>query len=284
MLDVVVLLCCSSYHQDAGVQTMLRLISIRFSHYNEKARWALDRFAVPYQEEPYMPIFHLWPVFWKTLFRKSLGKKADRVSSPLSTPVLILEDGSCLCDSALIVKYVSEHFSTPDTSLYPSEEVVALEQHVHDMLGPHTRRVAYFYGLADPALMFDVADKNVSASQAAWFRRVYPLVKGVIMRNLRVSAEAAEKSLRYVEKEFADIEQRLADGRRYLLHDRFTAADLAFACMSAPILLPTQEEGYGAYFPPQSALPAPLVELIQKFRLSTAGQFALRMFREERHA
>ena len=32
----------------------LRLITIRFSHYNEKARWVLDYYKVPYREEPHM--------------------------------------------------------------------------------------------------------------------------------------------------------------------------------------------------------------------------------------
>jgi hypothetical protein len=30
---------------------MHRLITLAFSHYNEKARWALERFAVPFQEK-----------------------------------------------------------------------------------------------------------------------------------------------------------------------------------------------------------------------------------------
>lgn len=261
---------------------MLRLITIRFSHYNEKARWALERFQVPYEEEPYMPIFHLWPVFWKTLLRKSQGKKADRVSSPLSTPVLILENGTCLCDSSLIVKHVSETYATLDTSLYPSAEVVDMEQHLHDKLGPHTRRVAYFYGLSNPALMFKLAEKNVSARQATWFRRVYPLVRGQIMRGLGVTPERTEKSMAFIRQEFDAVEKRLADGRSYLLHDRFTAADLAFACMAAPVLLPTPEEGYGAYFPPISELSEELATMIQSFRDTKAGQFALRLFREER--
>jgi len=38
-----------------GKRVPHRLITLAFSHYNEKARWALDRYAVPYREEPHMP-------------------------------------------------------------------------------------------------------------------------------------------------------------------------------------------------------------------------------------
>lgn len=38
------------------------LITIRGSHYCEKARWALDRCHVPYTEKAYMPMMHILPV------------------------------------------------------------------------------------------------------------------------------------------------------------------------------------------------------------------------------
>ncbi len=34
------------------------LITIPLSHYCEKARWALDRVALPYREEPHAPLLH----------------------------------------------------------------------------------------------------------------------------------------------------------------------------------------------------------------------------------
>ena len=35
-----------------------RFVTIHFSHYCEKARWALDRLGVPYREEGYLPVVH----------------------------------------------------------------------------------------------------------------------------------------------------------------------------------------------------------------------------------
>ena len=57
---------------------MHRLITLAFSHYNEKARWALERYAVPFQEEPYLPFFCSMAVAISTRGR---GGAADRTSS-----------------------------------------------------------------------------------------------------------------------------------------------------------------------------------------------------------
>ena len=77
---------------------MHRLITLSFSHYNEKARWALDRFAVPYEEERHMPFFCSVAVAVATRGR---GGAADRSSSRYSTPVLLVDDGQVLTDSTL---------------------------------------------------------------------------------------------------------------------------------------------------------------------------------------
>ena len=38
-----------------------RLITIPFSHYCEKARWALDYCGVPYTEDAHLPGLHIRP-------------------------------------------------------------------------------------------------------------------------------------------------------------------------------------------------------------------------------
>lgn len=45
---------------------MYKLITIAFSHYNEKARWGLERFAQPDKESEYMPLLHMPAVAWAT--------------------------------------------------------------------------------------------------------------------------------------------------------------------------------------------------------------------------
>jgi glutathione S-transferase len=79
---------------------------------------------------------------------------------------------------------------------------------------------------------------------------------------------------------FDAVAARLADGRRFLVGDRFSAADLTFAALAAPIVLPA---GYGSPLPPLSALPAAMVCEVERLRAHPAGGFATRMYAEERH-
>jgi glutathione S-transferase len=256
---------------------MHRLVTIRFSHFNEKARWALDRFGVPYHEEAYMPGIHAIGAL-RIAPRHGVGK-SDRISTPLGTPILITDDGRCIRDSSRIVRYVSDRYAKPEQSLYPDPEVEALEERFSNRLGPHTRRYAYFQAFQMPGVLDTIADENVGPRQARWFKRIYPLIERVIARRLRVTPEHAERSLGAIREDMDEVSRRI-EGRRYLVGERFTAADLAFACMASPALLP--EVGYGAVMPRLETLPAALQDLIREMRSTPAGEYVLRMFREER--
>jgi glutathione S-transferase len=77
--------------------------------------------------------------------------------------------------------------------------------------------------------------------------------------------------------EFDWVAEQLADGRRYLLGDRFTAADLTYAALAAPVVLPSV---YGVPLPPLELLDAPTKALVERGRAHPAGEFALRLYAE----
>jgi glutathione S-transferase len=258
---------------------MHRLVTIRFSHYNEKARWALDRFRVAYREAPWMPLFHVLGVVAATRGRGAAA--ADRASSRFSTPVLVADDGTVLRDSAVIVRWASDRFAAPGEELYPTDEVFELETRLHDELGPHTRRCAYFYGLEDVALVRDLARRNVSRTQATLFIALRPVIGRLLAEGLSLKPDTAKRSLDRIHRFLDEIEPQIGS-RRYLVGDRFTAADLAFACMLAPAILPSPAEGYGGYLPPPDQVAPQAAELAREVRERPAGRFALRLFAEER--
>jgi glutathione S-transferase len=84
-----------------------------------------------------------------------------------------------------------------------------------------------------------------------------------------------------VREVFDSVGERLSDGRRFLVGDRFSAADLTFAALSAPMIVPPE---YGVPLPQPDELPAAMAGVVRELRSHPAGQFALDMYRRERRA
>jgi len=255
---------------------MHELTGIAFSHYVEKARWSLHRFAVPYRDRRVLPFFHVAAVY--RVHGGRLGR-ADSASSRFSTPVLRTDDGRILSDSADIVRYVSERFAPPGHDLYPLPEAAALEHQFHDEIGPHTRRVAYATLFEQPELMQQIAQRNVDPLQAWAFMRAYPLVKKGLSKFLAIDPQRVSASIDQIHREFDAVSARLRDKRPFLLGDRFTAADIAFACLASPAVLPPQ---YSAWLPPLDAFSETTRARTLALRETLAGAFIMRLFREER--
>lgn len=242
-----------------------QLITIGVSHYCEKARWALDRAGLAFEETACVPGVHVWYV--------------QRAGGTRPTPVLV-DDGRVIADSTDIFDHVQAH---PDARWRPwpegvdGEDARALEAHFDDALGPHIRRYAYHHLLQDRRLAGEIVGQRASAAQRAAFGAGFPLIRALMRRSMRIDAEGARRSIEKVEAVFSEVESRLADGRRYLVGDCFTAADVAFAALGGvAVLHPTYLRVDLARFPP------PLVEFVQASRERPAGRFIWRLFEEER--
>ena len=94
------------------------------------------------------------------------------------------------------------------------------------------------------------------------------------------SATVSDDLLR-VRASFDAVADRLADGRRHLCGERFTAADLTFASLAAPVVVPPE---YGVRLPQPDELPDALARDIRTFREHPAGVYALELFRTQRRA
>ncbi|MEO1338599.1 MAG: glutathione S-transferase C-terminal domain-containing protein, partial [Myxococcota bacterium] len=128
-----------------------------------------------------------------------------------------------------------------------------------------------------------LADDNVGRGQALAFRMVSPFARGYLIKGLGLTEPRFQRALDKIRKEFDLAAERL-QRTPYLAGDRFSAADLTFATMAAPVVCVQPEEGYHAVLPRIEALDEPSRALVTEMRDHPAGQFALRMFREERDA
>lgn len=243
----------------------LELLTIGPSHFCEKARWALDRAGLPFRERPHPPLLHSLP--------------ALRASGQDDLPILVA-GGEVVHDSTRILEWVDRQAGL---GLYPEglrDEVLALEEGFDEDLGPHLRRWAYAHVLADPGLTTRVLTAGVPGWERRLFRLARPAIVWAMRKGMNITPAGAERSRARVEATFAAVDARLADGRRFLVGDRFTAADLTFAALAAPACA---VEGYGPpWLPPLSELPPALLALTAPLRDRPAGAFVARLYREER--
>ena len=246
--------------------TTTRLITIPFSHYCEKARWALDRCDLPYREEAHLPIFHYLPA------RRAAGRQ--------TVPIVVDEHGKVVPDSTEIVAWADD---LRPGALYPPgdadrADALALEDDFDTHLGPATRRWAYFHLL--PRKDLDgYLTKHVPRWQRIALRATRPLAAAALRRSLKIDAAGAERSRLKIEDTFDRIARHLADGRRYLVGNRFTVADLTFAALAAPVLFP---DGHPIELPPRSELPETARRQVEAWRASPAGELGLRVYRDHR--
>src|SRR2546421_10080066 len=87
------------------------LVTIPISHFCEKARWALDRVGVEYEERAHLQLIHRFA--------------ARRAGGGKTVPVLIFDDG-VLGESADILAYADAH-APPEARLYPVDPTQAAE-------------------------------------------------------------------------------------------------------------------------------------------------------------
>jgi glutathione S-transferase len=240
---------------------MDRLITIPFSHFCEKARWALDWCGVPYREEGHLPMLH-----WLATRRAGGGR---------TVPVLVTA-GGVLADSTDILAY-ADRAAPPARRLYP-DGALALEEQLDQDLGPHTRRIAYHFALRRMELLPRIAGGRVAGWQLAAMRLARPAAVAAMRRGMRIDDGGAERSRRKLREVVAALDDRLADGRPYLTGDRFSAADLTLAALFAPLLFPPQHP----VRLPSDGWPAWLTDLRDELIATRTGAHALRMYADHR--
>ena len=237
----------------------------------------MDIAGKPYQEKGNLPLLHFLPVALAT--RGARDKAKDSMSTAYSTPILITERGTQICDSTRIMQYLS---STHEMRLFQAPESEALDAYFSEELGPHTRRYGYHFLLGDPGLLRELFWSLGNKSQAAAAIALGPVYSRVMRKALRINAATAARSKEKILTIAAEVEARLDDGREFLCGDTFGAADLSFSALMAPSLLLTHGEGYGSQFPSMERAGGEVADFAREMRDRRAGQFALQMYRDYR--
>jgi glutathione S-transferase len=256
-------------------QARLRLHTITFSHYTEKVRWCLDRMGVPYEEVPNVGLLGV-------------------LLTARTVPALEVPPGlTRIGDSARILRYLYGEYAgrLPGERtwfLEPTPAALELEQRFDRRLGNDVRVWAYSQLLRDRALTlrtWGITEPGIPAWQRWLLAAGLPVLRFAVRRMLGVTPSRAQQALERTRQAFDEVDRLLADGRRYLTGETLTFADLTFASLGALAVLPPEYPGglRGRRLLIEDVAEPAWHEAVEQFRARPAGQFILRLYREERH-
>jgi glutathione S-transferase len=253
----------------------LRLHTITFSHYAEKVRWCLDRLGVPYEEVPNVGI---------------LGVLLTGRTVPwLEVPPGLTRIG----DSPRILRYLWGEYAgrlPGDRTwfLEPTPAALDLEAKLDRRLGNDVRVWLYHHVLRDNELTlrsWGIAEPAIPRWQRALLLAFRPVLAFAVRRLLGVTPARAARAWERTREAFDEMDRLLADGRRYLTGATLTFADITFASLGALAVLPPEFPGnrLGGRRVTVADIRDPAWRAeVEELRARPAGEFILRLYREER--
>jgi glutathione S-transferase len=200
---------------------------LKVSHYNEKARWALDHKRVPHRRRAVVPGGH--------------ERIARRLTGGRTFPVLVL-DGEAIGGSARIIEALERRH--PHPALYPSDpeqrrRALDLEAFFDEELGPHMRRLVVHHMLADVHVTLGAFFPDLPAAAARSARAAFPLIRHRMASSLAIDERTL--ALARAKLDIAGERFRAEVGRSgHLAGGRFSVADLTLAALLAPAVAPPQ--------------------------------------------
>ena len=210
--------------EDAGLPVLWQM---RFSHYNEKARWALDYKGVAHERRSIAPGLHRF--------------KARRLYGGRTTPVLELE-GRMIGDSAEIIEELER--THPEPALYPGDDAerrraLELAGHFDRELGPQLRGALFDSLTTERRTLVGATTQGLGTGPRVAMTAAYPVIRPLIRRGLVDSVGGGEEARRATLAGLDRLESELGGGD-YLAGGAFSVADLTAAALFCPLVAPRE--------------------------------------------
>ncbi|MGE0623924.1 MAG: glutathione S-transferase family protein [Pseudomonadales bacterium] len=196
-----------------------------YSHFNEKARWALACKRLPHRRQTYLPGPHI--------------PKIRRLSGQTRTPVLTL-DGEVVTGSAAIIDRLERDH--PEPALYPGDpalrdEALALQARFDATVGPATRTALFSVLVHEGGYLTRMFARDASAPARALYRTTFPLARRLIARaNGVTDPDNVARAFEITGQTLDEVAERTA-ATGYLCGDSFSVADLTAASLLAPLVV-----------------------------------------------
>ena len=217
---------------------MITLYRFHWSHYVEKVRWALDFKGVEWRAVDVDP-------FTKREMQHLPCRATLDSGKQLHTVPAIQDDatGAVVSESTTIIEYLERTYPSP--ALYPADaseraEVTRWLLWLDSTLGLGARRLAYTQMAAEhPGFLSELFLPHMAGAGAGHTLKGKlggAIIAGVLTRRFRFLHNRADGVYEQIEQCLLFAAERLST-RRYLVGDRFTAADLTLAALMRPTLL-----------------------------------------------
>ena len=208
---------------------MFELYDFRFSHFCEKARWALDFKSIPYTARHLLPGFHL---------------RTARKLAPRSCLPILHADGAVIQDSTEIINFLEQAFPHPSLTPPDSQDAKAAiewEEYLDEEIGVTLRLWFYYHTLPhrDRALKF-------LCDEAPWLQRSlfalsFPAIRRAMTQMMDINAETARRAEHRFMLAFYRLDQALRQ-EPFLVGERFSRADLSACALLWPLCRPGESD------------------------------------------
>jgi glutathione S-transferase len=243
---------------------MFELYDFRFSHYSEKARWALDFKGIPYRPRHLLPGFHM----------RTARKLAPRTSMPI-----LKTDSAVIQDSTEIINFLDRTF--PDRSLTPSDpkdanSAIDWEEYLDEEIGVTLRLWFYYHTLPDRDRALRFLCRDAPWVQRSLFAWSFPRIRDAMTRMMKISEESAGGAERRLLLALDRIDEALERGP-FLVGNSFSRADLTAGALLSPLCRPGESES-----DVEALLPPPVRALREQLQSRRSYRWVQELYREHR--
>jgi glutathione S-transferase len=235
------------------------------SHYNEKARWALDYKGIPHRREV-LSASYLPRAWWAT----GAGH----------LPILHLEDGA-VGDSTAIIAALETR--CPDPRLYPEdpallERALALEDFFDEEIGHPVRTVLVGPLMTEggAARTAEVMMRGMAPGVQRAFRVMHPIFSRFYFQRHGIHDESRSVAPDIVRSGFDRVLKEKGSSD-YLVGDAFSVADLTAAALLAPLVGPE-----GTIWATLGDLPGDVARFADEIDRHEASTWVREMYRRHR--
>src|SRR5262245_63190849 len=208
---------------------MYELYDFRFSHFSEKARWALDFKGIAYTPRHLLPGFHL--------------RTAKKLAPRSCVPILKTDD-AVIQDSTAILDFLERTF--PERSLTPSKpndanEALEWEEYLDEEIGVTLRLWFYYHALPDRDRAVRFLSGGAPWIQRSLFALSFAPIRRAMTQMMHIDAASSTNAEQRFLLAFDRLDAALEQGP-FLIGDRFSRADLTACALLWPLCRPGESE------------------------------------------